>query len=97
LLADLEAEAGDRKAAEPRLRGMLSRLEAASHRWPHMVELQERLAFSAVRLAELVPDPVEARALGAQALRIVDPLVQHATLELEFRGLPGRARRAAAR
>jgi tetratricopeptide (TPR) repeat protein len=97
LLADLEAEAGDRRAAEPRLRSMLSRLEAASHRWPHMVELQERLAFSAVRLAELVPDPVEARALGAQALRIVDPLVQHATLELEFRGLPGRARRAAAR
>ncbi|HEY0477567.1 MAG TPA: hypothetical protein VGD37_08580 [Kofleriaceae bacterium] len=64
-----------------------------------MVELQERLAFAAVRLAELVPDPdpAPARALGTRALRIVDPLAQHATLELEFRGLPGRARRAAAR
>jgi hypothetical protein len=74
---------------------MIARLEAATARWPHLLELQERLAFSAVRLAELEPDPAQARALGMRALAILAPLVERRALELEFRGLPPRARRAA--
>jgi hypothetical protein len=94
LLSDLDVDAGDRAAAEARLRSAVLRLETATQRWPQVADLAERLAYAAARLSELVTDPAEARILRGRALRVLDPLVRRDALGVEFRRLREWARTA---
>jgi len=93
ITAELDVAAGARAAAESRLRGIVTRLDAATVRWPAVSELVERRALAETTLGEFLVERVEARKLAGHAISALQALSRQGTLEVDYRGLAARASR----